>query len=70
MNAIMTTPSTIGATYVEPSADQVLEPGLKIGDLFNRNMTQPYVLQRLSERHGGFRRSTTARSSTSVTAES
>jgi glyoxylase-like metal-dependent hydrolase (beta-lactamase superfamily II) len=43
-------PSTIGATYVDPSAEKVLEPGLKIGELFERNMTQPYVLQRLSER--------------------
>ena len=44
------TPSTVGATYVEPSAEEVLEPGRKIGDLLRRNMTQPYVLQRLSER--------------------
>jgi hypothetical protein len=44
------TPSTVGATYVEPSATEVLQPGHKIGDLLRRNMTQPYVLQRLSER--------------------
>ena len=44
------TPSTVGATYVEPSATEVLEPGRKIGDLLRRNMTQPFVLQRLSER--------------------
>ena len=44
------TPSTVGATYVEPSATEVLQPGLKLGDLLHRNMTQPYVLQRLSER--------------------
>jgi hypothetical protein len=43
-------PSTVGATYVEPSAEKVLKPGNKIGDLFRRNMNQPYVLQRLSER--------------------
>lgn len=43
-------PSTVGATYVEPSATDVLQPGLKIGDLLHRNMTQPYVLQRLAER--------------------
>lgn len=42
--------STIGATYVEPSARDVLQPGLKIGDLYRRNMSEPYVLQRLSER--------------------
>ena len=28
----------------------MLPPGYKIGDLFRRNMTQPYVLQRLSDR--------------------
>ncbi len=39
MSASSSIPSTIGATYVEPSADRVLEPGLKIGDLFQRNMT-------------------------------
>jgi glyoxylase-like metal-dependent hydrolase (beta-lactamase superfamily II) len=44
------TPSTVDATYVDPSAEDVLEPGLKIGDLLHRNMTQPYVLQRLAER--------------------
>ncbi|MER6150620.1 hypothetical protein ACWGPD_11505 [Streptomyces hirsutus] len=43
-------PSPVDATYVEPSAEKVLQPGLNIGDLFRRNMTQPYVLQRLSER--------------------
>ncbi len=43
-------PSTVGATYVEPSATDVLEPGNKLGDLLRRNLTQPYVLQRLSER--------------------
>lgn len=43
-------PSPTGATYVEPSATEVLAPGTKIDRLFERNMTQPYVLQRLSER--------------------
>ena len=42
--------SSINATYVEPSAEQILEPGKKLGDLLRRNMTQPYVLQRLSQR--------------------
>lgn len=42
--------STTGAAYVEPSSEIILQPGTKIGDLFRRNMTQPYVLQRLSER--------------------
>lgn len=43
-------PSPTGVTYVEPSAEAILQPGTKIGDLFRRNMTQPYVLQRLTER--------------------
>jgi glyoxylase-like metal-dependent hydrolase (beta-lactamase superfamily II) len=43
-------PSTIGATYVEPSAETILKPGVKIGDLYPRNMANPYVLQRLGER--------------------
>ncbi|MBX3093824.1 MAG: hypothetical protein KF680_04680, partial [Cryobacterium sp.] len=42
--------STIGATYVEPSADTILPIGSKIDDLYRRNMSNPYVLQRLSER--------------------
>lgn len=42
--------STIGATYVEPSAERMLELGTKIADLYRRNMTQPYVLQRLTEK--------------------
>jgi hypothetical protein len=42
--------SSTNATYVDPSAETILEPGLKIGDLFRRNMTQPYVLQRLTQR--------------------
>ena len=42
--------SPTNATYVEPSAETILEPGLKLGDLLRRNMTQPYVLQRLAER--------------------
>jgi glyoxylase-like metal-dependent hydrolase (beta-lactamase superfamily II) len=50
MNESSGVPSTVGATYVEPSAETILQPGTKIGDLFRRNMTQPYVLQRLSER--------------------
>lgn len=42
--------SPTNATYVEPSAEVILKPGLKIGDLLRRNMTQPYVLQRLIKR--------------------
>jgi glyoxylase-like metal-dependent hydrolase (beta-lactamase superfamily II) len=43
-------PSPTGARYVEPSAETLLKPGTKIGDLFHLNMTQPYVLQRLTDR--------------------
>jgi metallo-beta-lactamase superfamily protein len=50
MNQPRAVPSPIGATYVAPSADVILQPGAKIGDLYARNMTQPYVLQRLAER--------------------
>ena len=42
--------SPTNATYVEPSSETILEPGLKLGDLLHRNMTQPYVLQRLRKR--------------------
>lgn len=42
--------SPTNATYVEPSAETILEPGTKLSDLLRRNMTQPYVLQRLSKR--------------------
>ena len=45
-------PSPVDATYVEPSAEEPLEPGLKIGDLFRRNMTQPYVRQMLDSSGG------------------
>lgn len=44
------TPSTINATYVEPWSETVLTPGTKIGDLYQRNMANPYVLQRLTEK--------------------
>jgi glyoxylase-like metal-dependent hydrolase (beta-lactamase superfamily II) len=50
MNETSVTPSPVGATYVEPSAETILKPGTKIGDLYRRNMTQTYVLQRLSQR--------------------
>jgi glyoxylase-like metal-dependent hydrolase (beta-lactamase superfamily II) len=38
------------STYVAPSTDRILKPGTKISDLYRRNMSQPYVLQRLAER--------------------
>lgn len=42
--------STTGARYVEPSVKTPVMPGDKIGDLFTRNVNQPYVLQRLTAR--------------------
>ena len=42
--------SPTNATYVEPSAEHILKPGVKLGELLRRNMTQPYVLQRLTKR--------------------
>ena len=70
MDATPSFPSTIGATYVEPSADKVLEPGQKIGDLFKRNMTSRMSYSVCLSGPGGSSRSTTAPSSTSVTAGS
>ncbi|CZR65131.1 uncharacterized protein PAC_15031 [Phialocephala subalpina] len=50
--------SSVGAVYVEPSATRILQKGEKIDDLFTRNITTPYFVQRLSERayffNGGF----------------
>src|SRR4051812_23301866 len=43
-------PSTVSAVYVDPSPVTPLAPGAKIGNLFARNNTQPYVLQRLTKR--------------------
>lgn len=43
-------PSPVGATYVDPSAVTPLKAGNKVSHLFMRNNTQPYVLQRLTER--------------------
>lgn len=42
--------STVGATYVAPSATKRIKPEEKIDNLFTRNMEQPYVLQRLTDR--------------------
>jgi glyoxylase-like metal-dependent hydrolase (beta-lactamase superfamily II) len=51
-------PSTVNATYVEPSATELLAPGAKLAHLFALNATRPYYLQRLTERTyffgGGF----------------
>ena len=43
-------PSTVGASYVEPSSTKRLKPGEKIGSLFSRNAENEYILQRLTER--------------------
>lgn len=51
-------PSTVGAAYVAESRTVALAPGEKIENLFTKNMTQEYVLQKLTERvyfyQGGF----------------
>jgi glyoxylase-like metal-dependent hydrolase (beta-lactamase superfamily II) len=43
-------PSPVNAHYVDPSSTTPLTPGDKINHLFNRNNSQPYVLQRLTKR--------------------
>ena len=42
--------STVGAVYVEPSGNRILQPGQKILNLFKRSMMQGHILQRLSEK--------------------
>lgn len=54
MENISSPQSPTNATYVEPSSETILEPGLKLDDLLHRNMTQPYVLQRLRKRQFAF----------------
>ena len=49
-------PSPVGATYVAESTEHPLKPGEKIDHLFRRNETQPYVLQRLTDRTYWFER--------------
>lgn len=48
--------STVGAKYVEPSAKTPIKAEAKIEGLFQRNMKQPYVLQRLTDRSYYFQR--------------
>ena len=50
MNTATLPISPTNATYVDPSSETILKPNEKIGDLFRLNMTQPYVLQRLTKR--------------------
>lgn len=41
---------TVPAQFIAPSATTLLKPGQKIDQLFLRNLQQPYVLQRLTDR--------------------
>ncbi|TVX92422.1 MBL fold metallo-hydrolase [Paenibacillus agilis] len=41
--------SPVGAKYVNPSSTRMIQSGEKIGNLFNLNAEQPYVLQRLTK---------------------
>lgn len=42
--------STVNASYVEPSAEKIISPSDKHNNLFERNMSQPYILQKIGER--------------------
>ncbi len=42
--------STVNASYVEPSAEKIISPSDKQNNLFERNMSQPYILQKIGER--------------------
>lgn len=42
--------STVNASYVEPSAEKMISPSDKLNNLFERNMSQPYILQKIGER--------------------
>ncbi|HAI5546637.1 TPA: MBL fold metallo-hydrolase [Escherichia coli] len=42
--------STVNASYVEPSAEKIISPSDKLNNLFDRNMSQPYILQKIGER--------------------
>ena len=42
--------STVNASYVEPSAEKIISPSDKLKNLFERNMSQPYILQKIGER--------------------
>ncbi|WP_308209034.1 MBL fold metallo-hydrolase [Actinoallomurus purpureus] len=50
MTETPTFPSTIGGEFVAPSKDLILPVGAHIDQLFRRTMTEPFVLQRLSDR--------------------
>ncbi|CAM6282203.1 MBL fold metallo-hydrolase [Escherichia coli] len=42
--------SMVNASYVEPSAEKIISPSDKLNNLFERNMSQPYILQKIGER--------------------
>ncbi|EFE3850629.1 MBL fold metallo-hydrolase [Escherichia coli] len=42
--------STVNASHVEPSAEKIISPSDKLNNLFERNMSQPYILQKIGER--------------------
>ncbi|MCN6432462.1 MBL fold metallo-hydrolase [Escherichia coli] len=42
--------STVNASYVDPSAEKIISPSDKLNNLFERNMSQPYILQKIGER--------------------
>ncbi|EJQ5985704.1 MBL fold metallo-hydrolase [Escherichia coli] len=42
--------STVNASYVEPSAEKIISPSDKLNNLFERNMSRPYILQKIGER--------------------
>lgn len=42
--------STVNASYVEPSAEKIISPSDKLNNRFERNMSQPYILQKIGER--------------------
>ncbi|HDX9377736.1 TPA: MBL fold metallo-hydrolase [Escherichia coli] len=42
--------SSVNASYVEPSAEKIISPSDKLNNLFERNMSQPYILQKIGER--------------------
>lgn len=47
---VVEAPSTVDAVYRSASATERLNPGEKVGNLFNLNMSTAYVLQRLTDR--------------------
>ncbi|ELY5340050.1 MBL fold metallo-hydrolase [Escherichia coli] len=42
--------STVNESYVESSVKKIISPSDKLNNLFERNMSQPYILQKIGER--------------------